>query len=657
MTDHSERCEQMASKKSTNSVVDASRRKLLGGLAGLTAASTAGCLGSFGNDGGEGGSPDPVRDRVEVDPDDITEGGELVFGLGGGVDSFDPAYSTSAPASNAYLLVYESIVTTDAAGEVYPWLAESWSLEETNEVDDRVSAYSDYMADAETNEDGAIVSDGQIVVRDSENTRILTRDGAAEAVDDGTFGMRYRAELREGITFHNGEEMTAENVVGAYDVYANSDNAAQTFDSFLHAERVDDYTVDIYAQVPDAEAESQLPVEVYPSEHIENYPDTGKDPRNDVKPIGTGPYQLDSFTPEESAEFSKFGDYWLEDLGLDSVDWWDGPDGFPDGPVLDSINIRMVTDDATRAAALNNGELDLTYGLSTDTYSDYREDDGFRLSVTNAGAYNFLQFPVTQEPWNSQKLRRGVNQLIPRETIAENVYNGYRNPAWAPLPEMAKKAGTQDYDTLTEDSRELTEQDVEAATELIQEAIDEMGVETPIEGTIETNQSDDRVREVELIAQAMNQTDLFDINVETFEFNAFVGRILGPEYYKEGKLAFIGLSGTFNPGSFYDAVNDVANWQQCCNFNRVDTPELSDIADEARFSVDAVESEEFRGEKYDEVWQGLLEQVPNAYTVFGTNVAALSSDYKGHNTYTFSSSILPYGIHAPQDQQVSYLDR
>jgi hypothetical protein len=104
-------------------------------------------------------------------------------------------------------------------------------------------------------------------------------------------------------------------------------------------------------------------------------------------------------------------------------------------------------------------------------------------------------------------------------------------------------------------------------------------------------------------------------------------------------------------------VNSIDNFGQCCNFQRVDTPELDEIATEARFSIDAVEDPEFRGTQYDQVWRGLIEQAPNSYTVFSTNVAALSTDYVGHNTYTFSSSMLPYGLYAPADQQVAYLDQ
>lgn len=619
------------------------------------AATLAGC-GDSGDGTGEGVSLDPVRERVTVDVDDIQEGGTLNFGQPAAIDSFDPAYSTTADATNGYGPLYESLITQDAAGTVYPWLAETWELQEIQDIDR--TAYGEYMVPAETDEDGNLLADEQILIRDQEAGEVLTVEEAPDAVADGTYGMRYRAELHEGVQFHNGEEMTAENVAGSYRIRENSPLSAQTFDSFLFAEAVEEYTVDIYAQVPDAEGDSQLPIEVYPTEHIEEYPDTGADPRNDLTPIGTGPMEFEEYEPEEFVRLGAFGDYWLDDAGLDTLEWWDGPDGFPTSPVVDEVNISIVRDNATRAAALNNGEIDLTYGLSTDTYGDYIESEDFRLSVTESGAYDFMQFPVTVDPWDSAKLRRGINKLVPRANIVENIFNGFREPAWTPLPALAAEKGTVDYDAMTEDLRPQTEQDVEEGTALVEEVIEERGVETPIQSTIETNSSnDERVRTAQLVAQIMTDTGLFDIDVETFEFTTLVGRIMGSEYYERGNIVLIGLSGTFNPGSFYDAVNSIDNFRQCCNFNRVDTPELDELQTEARFSVEAVEDLDFRRETYDEIWRGLIEQVPNVYTVFGTVVSALSGDLVGHNSYPFTSSVLSYGLHAPEDEQVAYLDR
>jgi ABC-type dipeptide transport system, periplasmic component len=250
-----------------------SRRRLLKTTGAATVAGLAGC-NLFSNDGsGEGQNLDPVRERVEVDVDDIQEGGTLTFGLGAGIDSFDPAYSTSAPAGNVHGLVYESIVTQDVAGTVYPWLARTWERVDVQEVAD--GAYNPYMVTAETDSDGNLVADDQIIIRNPEAGEVLTVNEAPDAVEDGTYGIQFQAELHEGITFHNGEEMTAEHVARSYEVLENSSISAQTFDSFLYAEAVDDYTVNIYGQEPDAEADSQLATTVYPMDHIENTPTRG----------------------------------------------------------------------------------------------------------------------------------------------------------------------------------------------------------------------------------------------------------------------------------------------------------------------------------------------------------------------------------------------
>ncbi len=276
---------------------------------------------------------------------------------------------------------------------------------------------------------------------------MLTVNEAPDAVEDGTYDVQPPAGRH--LPQRQGDDLRGR--AGELRARPERRDFAPTFDSFDYAEAVDDYTVNIYGQEPDAEADSQLPPTVYPMAHIEDYPDTAADPRNDLTPIGTGPFEFESYEAEQRAQFSTFDDYWLDDLGLDALEWWDGPEGFPTSPVVDDVTVSIVTDDATRAAALNNNEIDLTYGLTSDTYSEYRSSEEYRLSVTNAGAYNFLQYPVTVSPWDDPRIRRGVNQLIPRAQIAENIYNGYRNPAYTPLPELAAAEGSADYDALVED--------------------------------------------------------------------------------------------------------------------------------------------------------------------------------------------------------------
>jgi len=646
---------------SSDSRTELLRRRFLGALGAAGVASLAGCAG--GGRGDEQTPLDRAFQRNEVDVSDVEEGGTLDVALTSSPNSFDPPYSNEVPSTLVQNFFYESLLTTDTQGNAFPWLAESFELVEIQSVGPR--DYEPYMrtAPAVVPDDGRpfVDVDEQIIVQHPEDSpaqdeqvRVLLPEDAAEAVADGTFGMQYQYDLHEGIEFGNGEELTADNVVRSVRRYENSPNSAQTFDSVLHAEAVDDYTVNLYAQAPDAEAEIQVSnaAPVFPTELLETE-GGNMDPRQGNDPVGTGPWQFEEFQDEEVFRVSLRDNYWLEDIGLDAKDWWDGPDEFPEKPVIDEINMRFVPEDAQRAGALQDGDVDVTSGLTSDAQTNFLESEGFGVSATETGGYLYMQYPVQIEPWDQQEVRRAANHLIPRGQISQEIEQGWTRPAWTPIPSLAYGAGTTDPEQLEEDLRPLNEFDPERAQELIEEA----GVETPISAQIETNSDNqDRVRKVEAIAQSMNDTDLFDINVETFEFGDFVGRILSQDYWERGNIVVVGLSGTFNPGSFVDATHGADNWGQCCNSNRLEFPDLDEMTEEARFSEAVIGDQEERASRYDEIWRRVVELSANSYIDIDTTVACYNDDVVGFNTYPFTEGLYSYALHAPIEQQVVYLD-
>jgi hypothetical protein len=155
----------------------------------------------------------------------------------------------------------------------------------------------------------------------------------------------------------------------------------------------------------------------------------------------------------------------------------------------------------------------------------------------------------------------------------------------------------------------------------------------------------------------MNATDLFDVNVETFEFGDFVGRLLSPTYYERGNIAVIGLSGTFNPGSFVDATHDFENFAQCCNFQRINFESLNQAIDQARFSPAVVGDQQERASRYDEIWRDVVELSANSYVDISLTVAAHNNDVKGFDAYPFPEGMYDYAIYAPYSQQITYVDR
>jgi len=639
-----------------------SRRGLLQSAAGITALSLSGCIDQL-TPSGDGGV-DPVQERVTVDPENIQEGGTFNAVLASGPDTFDTAYSSSAEASVLQNLVYEGMITTDASGEIYPWLAETVEQEDVQDIE--VTEYADYMTSvpyAEDDEGNTFIdTDAQIVIEHSDNdpesddeARVLTVNETGDAVDDGTYGMHFRFDLHEGIEFQNGEELTADNVVSSYARLENSPLAGQYFDSLLHVAADGDYTVNLYAQIPDAAAIRELGgFDVYPSETAE-LPPQEMDPRQGNTPLGTGPFELQEFEDGEFVVFSRTDNYWFE-TGM--KDWFDGPSEFPNGPVVDEVDIAFVTEPSSRSAALQEGEVDMAYGLSADNLNNYQSSEDFRVAATDGAGYTFLQFPVEVDPWTDDRVRRAVNHLIPREQISSEIFSGWENPAWTPLPPVAAGTGTTDYEQLTEDNKEYNVYDPDRAEELLTEAIEENDIETPIEVPLETNTgNDDRVRTMELIQESLNQMDQFEATLETIEFLDFIAQLLSENYWDQGKLAFIGLSGGFDAHGYAKSIHHPDNFAACCNFQNIDDQELNQLLEDARYGVDVVQDPELRQERYEGVWERILELNANSYGTHSTTNGVVSGDVVGFNTFPSTQDIIGYGLYNPADEQVTYLDR
>lgn len=637
-----------------------SRRRILQGVATAGTGALAGCFD--GDDTDESADPERARERDEVDLDTIEAGGTLTVGLSKNPDSFDPVESGETPAATIYEVLWETLLRADADGNSYPWLSESYELVETQDVGP--AAYEDYMISAPFDEVGMPELEAQIVVEHPNNDPttdeeglFLTVDETQDAVDDGTFGMHFRHVLHEGITFHNGEELTAEHVVRSYERFENARNSGQVFDQFLHADADDKYTVDIYAQFPDAEAERDLLWFVFPMEHIENDAPGDLDPRQGTEPIGTGPWRFETFEDQHHVRLTKTDDYWLEDVGLEAKSWWDGPDAFPASPMIDELDIEIIPDGSQRAAALEEREIDLTQHLPPDTRTNFQHADRFTVSATSGGSYDFLQFPTQVKPWDDANVRRAVNHLIPRTEIVESISDGWATEGMVPLPELAAERGTTDYERLVEDLSRYNTYDPDRAADLIAAS----DYEPPLEVTIQTHSDNDaRVRKTELIVESLNQSDLFEAELETpGDLTTLAGMMSDPEYHLQGYLVCLNLSGTYNPHSFCEAVHHPDKFNECCNFQNPpgSFPDLVEAMDRAQFGADVAADPTLRAERYDDLWKRLLELNANSILEFELSTAALTDDVHGYNAYPFSEDLLNGPLFNPIDEQLTYISR
>lgn len=641
-----------------------SRREMLALMGASGVAGVAGCLG---DDDGEdpddtptetpgGGTSTPTP--TPQDTSEIQEGGTLRVAVAENINSFDPPFSLDTTSTLGQSFIWESLTTTGADGTVYPWLAESYEVTDVNEVS--AEDYEDYMIPIEDAEDEG----AQIVWDLSGDEMVVTTETAGDAVDDGVFGMEFVFTLREGVQFHDGSEMTADDVIASYQRYENSAVDDQTYDSIMHYRKTGDYEVRVYLGLPNPEGIRDATMTVLQEDQA-NLPDGELDPRDGNEPIGTGPYVFDDF--EESSYFvvQKFDDYWLEDMGLEALDWYEGEDDFPAGPVIETIDMDLIPSDPVRQAALQNDEVDFTYGLSSENLNDFEASEDYQVISETAGGYDFIQFPIQVEPWDNEKLREAADHLIPREVIADDIFDGWRVPAWIPLPELARGTGTQDADALMDQLRPRNEYDPELAEQLMEEFVEETGVETPIEIQIETNaNADDRVSANELIVESLNQSGWFDASLETYEWGAFLERITpaaygaDPESYAErGHIYYVGLSAGFNPDSYCTANHHPDAVGGCCNANAVYWDDLTELIDEAASGMEVMDDPDHRAGLYDQIWDIITDRDGSVYTVFSTNSAVMNNDVRGFSMHPNVQLIMSYGLHAPHDGVVTWLDQ
>lgn len=667
------------------------RRRLLQATAGAGLATyAAGCLDD--PEAEEPADDEPADDEPDEEFD-IDEDETLRVAIErANFDDYDPASSTLADDSMFHNMVYDGLITTTIEGEPFNWMAEQYEVTESQDVDD--VDYEPYMEEAEAPDDGELpVPDfddpfetvlayhgDDTPAEEGDTVRYLTRAGAADAVDDGVFGVRLEGTLREGITFHNGEELTAENVVRSYDRFVGTPNEGQVFDAFMHAEAPDGddgYEFELYGIFPDADAVFELPpLNIFPSEHLDipggEDGEDGLDPRDGGQvPIGTGPYQIveDSVQEGFGLVLEKYDDYWVEDLGLDDLEWWDGPADFPASPEVEAVAMELVPEEGTRVAALQNEEVDMIYEVSAADRNNFDEQDGTDVVGQPATGFLYQQFPLnvdedTDNVWGDQRVREAYQLMVPRQAIVDIVEDGWAAPARLPFPEAASGQVSVD-----KTYGELEEEDwaypVEPQPDEAEALLNEAGVETPVDIEIHTN-ADDAVRQdkMELIVDEVNASGLFDAELVTpADIGDWTTQTLyvdgsRNDYAEDSAIATIGLAAGTLTHPYIEALHDPDNHNGCCNFFHPEgTFDWIEDFREARFSLDAVESLEFRQERYEEIYEQVATDIGNTFVDFSLETVIVSADLDGYIGWNDRRQFTNQALWNPLSEDFTTLER
>ena len=185
-----------------------------------------------------------------------------------------------------------------------------------------------------------------LVTTDEDYNIVCDAAESYELIDDCT----YKFTLKKGIKFHDGVEMTSEDVKYTMDtIHAEgADYKLKSDFSFMYCEPIDDYTMYIKTDEPNASTLLRLNyIKIIPKHYVEQVGDS----EFNAKPIGSGPYRMVEWNKDASIKLEAFSDY------------------FGTKPAADELICKVIPEASARIAALEAGEVDLISAVTTSQIS------------------------------------------------------------------------------------------------------------------------------------------------------------------------------------------------------------------------------------------------------------------------------------------------
>ena len=215
--------------------------------------------------------------------------------------------------------------------------------------------------------------------------------------------------LKKGVKWHDGVEFTADDVKFTYE-FMISDDTPTVYDSDFRTiesvEVIDKYTVKVKYKEAYATSLGSWGIWMMPSHALKGKPSQSPLQR---KPIGTGPYILESWKSNQSIILTSFHDY------------------FEGRPKIEKIFIRTIPDQTTQFLELLNGSIDIMGITSKQEALDTKTP----MYQNNYNTYSYLDFSYTyigynlrRAPFNNKKLRQALTYAIDKQTIIDGLLYG-----------------------------------------------------------------------------------------------------------------------------------------------------------------------------------------------------------------------------------------
>lgn len=234
-------------------------------------------------------------------------------------------------------------------------------------------------------------------------------------------GLEYDFELRPGIKFHDGSDLTSEDVKYSFEYLLNPANNAlrrKLFEPIKEVVALDRYRLKVILSTP------YRPWMFYLTKYMGIFPKGSREKYGadhfKLSPtgVGTGPGKFVEWKEQDHITLEANRDYWQKGL-----------------PKWDRVVVNFVTQDATREAQLLSGSLDIISSPPPRDYQSIKTRKGINGGdKPTLGGWLFIPMSTVKEPFNDVNARRAVACAIDRNLIAQKIYYGLVDPSTIPAP-------------------------------------------------------------------------------------------------------------------------------------------------------------------------------------------------------------------------------
>lgn len=292
----------------------------------------------------------------------------------------------------------------------------------------------------------------------------FTEDGEAvpylaETIESSDDFTEWTVTLRSGVTFHNGEPLTADAVKQTMDGHLASALTAPALEPLDSVEVVDDLTAKFIMNTPWA----AFPVTLTGQPGYVVAPEQLTSPDASQVAIGTGPFMQEEWTPDRQWVGKKNPDYWREGL-----------------PYLDEVVFQPIPDNQTRYNSIQTGDINLTHTTDDQLIVDARDaaeaGDEQIVEDGSGGEETFVMLNTMVPPLDDLRVRQALAYATDKDSYIEVNGSGILLPANGPF-----NPSSQWYNPDVEDA--YPQYDPTKAQELVDDYEAEVG---PIEFTLGT---------------------------------------------------------------------------------------------------------------------------------------------------------------------------